>query len=206
MGDLLLATTNPAKLARLRRLIEGLAFRPISPADLPDAAPAIPEDGPDFAANAAQKAEAWSAAAGGMLTLASDGGLEIPALGERWTALRTRRNAGPGADNAARIAHLLDLMRELRGDERRTYWHEAIALAGDGALLRTWTAQSDGGLNVEGEPILVDDAFWTESIRYYPAAGKLYRDLTDTELESLGSVWPRLRAEIQPYLANLATT
>jgi inosine/xanthosine triphosphate pyrophosphatase family protein len=203
VGDLLLATTNPAKLARLRWLIEGLAFRPITPADLPGAAPAIAEDGPDFAANAAQKAQGWSSAAGGMLTLASDGGLEIPALGERWTALRTRRNAGPVADNAARIAHLLDLMRDLRGSERRTYWHEAIALARDGALLRTWTAQSDGGLIVEGQPLLVDDAFWTESIRYYPAVGKLYRDLTDAELQALDGVWPRLRAEIRPYLAAL---
>jgi inosine/xanthosine triphosphate pyrophosphatase family protein len=204
MVDLLLATANPAKLARLRWLIEGLPFRPLTPADLPDAAPSIAEDEPDFAANAAQKAQGWSAAAGGMLTLASDGGLEIPALGERWAALRTRRNAGPGADDAARIRHLLDLMRDMHGEQRRATWHEALALARDGAVLGTWTATSDGGLIVEEyRPTPGSLANWTEHIRYYPAFGKLYIDLTPAKLEAIGGVWPRLRAEIRPYLAAL---
>ena len=95
---LLLATTNPAKLVRLRWVVEGLPYATITPADLPPGqAATVPEDGASFAGNARQKAEAWSSAAGGMLALASDGGLEVPALGERWQALRTRRNAGEGA-------------------------------------------------------------------------------------------------------------
>src|SRR5436305_13496014 len=102
MRDLLLATTNPAKLVQLRGLVEGLPLRVITPADLPGIAPSIEEDGPDFAANAAQKARGWSVAAGGILAVASDGGLETPALGERWTALRTRRNAVRGPDDAGR--------------------------------------------------------------------------------------------------------
>lgn len=205
--DLLLATTNPAKLARLRWVVEELPFRALSAADCAGAGPAVAEDGPDFAANAAQKALAWSAAAGGTLTLASDGGLEIPALGERWTALRTRRNAGPGADNDARTGHLLELMRDLHGEERRSIWHEALALARGSTLLRTWSATSDGGLIVEEyRPAPGDDAFWTESIRYYPAAGKLYRDLTGAELEALDGVWPRLRAEVRAYLTTAIGT
>ena len=139
-----------------------------------------------------------------MLTLASDGGLEIPALGERWQALRTRRNAGEGADNAERIRHLLDLMRDLRGEERHARRHEALALAQGGAALHVWTASGDGGLIVEqAPPGPADDPFWTERIRYYPAAAKRYHDLSAEELAALDSVWPRLRDEVRAYLSAM---
>ena len=101
MRNLLLATTNTDKLARLRWVLDGLPFALCTPADLrADQIPVVAEDGADFAANAAQKAQAWSTAAGGTLTLASDGGMAIPALGPAWDALRTRRNDGLQADNA----------------------------------------------------------------------------------------------------------
>jgi XTP/dITP diphosphohydrolase len=205
MQHLLLATTNPAKLARLRWVVDGLPFAVRTPREYPAATPHVPEDGTDFATNAAQKAQGWSAATGGMLTLASDGGLAIPALGARWDALRTRRNAGPEATNAERIRHLLDLMRDLHGEERRACWHEALALARDGAVLQTWTASGDGGLIVEQSlPGQIDTAFWTEHIRYYPAAGKLYRDLSVEEAERLDLVWPRLRDEVRTYLPQVS--
>jgi len=201
-APLLLATTNTAKVARLRWVVEGLPYAPLTPADLPEGQAAmVPEDGVSFADNATQKAEAWSAAAGGMLTLASDGGLEISALGNSWQALRTRRNAGEGADNATRIRHLLALMRDLRGEERRARWHEALALARCGSTLHVWTASGDGGLIVEqAPPGPADDPFWTERIRYYPAAAKRYHDLSAEELAALDTVWPRLRDEVRAYL------
>jgi inosine/xanthosine triphosphate pyrophosphatase family protein len=204
MSALLLATTNPAKVARLRWVVEGLPFALRTPADYPALSPRVPEDGADFAANAAQKARVWSAAADGALTLASDGGLDVPALGEQWIALRTRRNAGPDAGNADRVHHLLGLMRDLRGEQRRAYWHEALALARHGDLLQSWTATGDGGLIVEEPPPgPLDGAFWNESIRYYPAAGKLYRDLSVEEAERLDLVWPRLRAAVRAYLLTM---
>ena len=205
MTAILLATGNPAKLARLRWLLEGLDMEPRSPADVvPEAVPSIPENGTDFAANAAQKARAWSMAVPGILTLASDGGLGIPALGERWDALRTRRNAGLDAGDADRIEHLLGLMRNLHGNARRAVWHEALALAQDGLLLHVWSAEGDGGTIVEHSPAgPLDDGFWTEYVRYYPQAGKVYRDLTPDEAHALDLVWPRLRADVHAYFTAI---
>ena len=207
---LLLATTNPAKLQRLRWVVDGLGFAALAPDDLgPFSPPQAPEDGADFATNAEQKACAWCAAAGGMLTLASDGGLVLPALGEAWDALRTRRNAGENASGADRIAHLIALMRPFRGDDRRAWWHEAVSAAhGDGGastalVVRTWFARGDGGVIVEDSPADADAAFWTESIRYYPDAGKLYRDFSQVELARHDTVWPQLRAWVRSYLATL---
>lgn len=201
MTAILLATGNPAKLARLRWLLDGLELESLGPADVvPEAVPEIPEDGADFAANAAQKAGAWSLAVPGILALASDGGMHIPALGHRWDALRTRRNAGTDASDADRIEHLLELMRDLHGDARRAIWHEALALAQDGMILHVWSAEGDGGTIVEHPPPdPVVDGTWTEHIRYYPRAGKRYCNLSAEEARALDLVWPRLRADVHTY-------
>ena len=206
MLHLLLATTNAAKMARLRWLIDDTPFVGCTAQNLAmDVVPTVPEDGQDFVENAAQKAEAWSRAAHGALTLASDGGLDIPALGERWSALHTRRNAGSAADDAARIRHLLDLMRDLHGEARRAYWHEGLAIACEGRLLQSWGAHGDGGLIAESPPAEAAlHGFWTENIRYYPAMGKLYRDFTPAEAEAADQVWPQLREWVCAYLRMLA--
>ena len=78
VSQLLLASNNPAKLARLRWLVEDLPVTVRTPADFsPRLHVSLPEDGADFLENAAQKAAAWSLASGGLLTLCSDGGLRI---------------------------------------------------------------------------------------------------------------------------------
>ena len=48
MGQLFFATTNPGKLRELRRLIEGLPLRVVSPADLGRPLPEVVEDGSTF--------------------------------------------------------------------------------------------------------------------------------------------------------------
>jgi XTP/dITP diphosphohydrolase len=202
---ILLATTNPDKLERLRWLLDGLPYTLVTPTDLvPVVRPEVPEEEGDFAANAAQKATVWSTAAGGMLTLASDGGMSIPALGDRWNALRTRRQAGPAATDADRIRHLLDLMHGLRGDERRVAWHEAIALARAGDVLGVWVEEGDGGLVTDDPPdSTAEHGFWTERVRWSPVLGKRLCLLSDQEREQVNDVWPRLRLRIGAALPIL---
>jgi inosine/xanthosine triphosphate pyrophosphatase family protein len=201
----LLATTNTAKLERLRWLMEGLPYRLLTPSDVdPLVHPNVPEDEGDFAANAAQKAGRWSAAAGGILTLASDGGMAIPALGTRWDALRTRRQAGAGASDDDRIRHLLNLMHGMQGEERHVVWSEAIALARAGVVLAVWVEQGDGGLVTEDAPDAgAERGFWTERVRWYPALGKRLCELSDQERARIHDVWPHLRSRIRAELPAL---
>jgi inosine/xanthosine triphosphate pyrophosphatase family protein len=202
---ILLATTNPDKLERLRWLLDGLPYTLVVPTDLVSVVhPAPAEEEGDFAANAVQKATAWSTAADGMLTLASDGGMAIPALGDRWDALRTRRQAGPAATDDDRIRHLLDLMHGLRGDERCVVWHEAIALARAGAVLGLWVEEGDGGLVADDPPdSTAEHGFWTERIRWSPVLGKRLCLLSEQEREQVNDVWPRLRLRIGAALPTL---
>lgn len=101
MANLLLATTNPGKLAELRSLLAGFALRVIEPSeaglDLE-----VAEDAPDYASNAAAKAIAYARTSGSW-ALADDTGLEVDALG----GLPGVRSARLAQEDALRRAALL---------------------------------------------------------------------------------------------------
>lgn len=101
---LLLATTNPGKLAELRALFldTGAPLTDLSEINL---TLSVPEDGPDYRAIAAAKATAYASAAQ-LWTLADDTGLEVDALGGE-PGVRSARLAGD--DDARRRALLARL-------------------------------------------------------------------------------------------------
>jgi XTP/dITP diphosphohydrolase len=80
-GDLLIATTNPGKMAEIRLALDRLPIRLLTLDDVP-ATPEPEETGATFAENARIKAIAY-AAASGLPTVAEDSGLAIDALGGR---------------------------------------------------------------------------------------------------------------------------
>jgi len=105
-SPLLLATTNPGKLAELRALLRRTG------ADLKDLRQVgieieVPEEGANYAENAVAKSIAY-ARASGLWTLADDTGLEVDALGGA-PGLRSARLAGD--DTARRAALLQQLSR-----------------------------------------------------------------------------------------------
>ena len=200
---ILLATENPAKLQRLRWLVDGLPLTPQSPAEASvDAAPE--ESGPTHEANAALKAAAWSAAFNG-LAIASDGGLAIPTLGSQWDSVRTARFAGPNAGDLRRVEALLELMRGRVGPERRAYWVEAVALADRGRVLQTWRRQSRAGAIAEAyRPEQIVPGFWVFTLWRFPHLGKRYVDLTPDELEQVEDHWTGLQKDIGNFFAGHA--
>lgn len=130
---LVIAGANPAKAAALKRVTAILRIRCAR-----RVSPAVAECGPTFAENARAKALAASHAAPGSLVVASDGGLEIPALGARWNPLMTARFSA-GGDPRSKASCLLDLTKDLEAADRGARWKEALALAQDGRILADWT-------------------------------------------------------------------
>jgi XTP/dITP diphosphohydrolase len=96
---LLLATRNPHKLREFERLLPAVTLD-----QLPDGAPAPPEDGDTYAANALIKARA-AAASTGRAAIADDSGIEAAALGGA-PGVRTARFAGNEATDADNLAKL----------------------------------------------------------------------------------------------------
>ena len=198
---ILLATGNPAKQRALRGLLEGLDLRPVSPDDL--GIEADPEETADtHEAIAVEKAVEWSRLAG-MLAIASDGGLVIPSLGLNWESRYTHRFAGPAADDEERRSRLLEILSENSGGERAASWVEALAVADSGAPLKSWELKGGEGIIAdEPQPGPHSPGFWVFPLWYFPALGKYYNQLTDSEKEAIGDHWVTLRTLVQDYFTN----
>jgi len=78
--DVFFGSSNAGKLRELRRLVEGLPVRVVSPTELGRPLPEVVEDGATFRENAEKKAVAFARFAG-LPALADDSGLCVDALG-----------------------------------------------------------------------------------------------------------------------------
>ncbi len=200
---LLLGTGNPAKLARLRWIAEGLDFEVTTSQDLgPE--PSTQEGDRSARENAELKAIAW-ATGYRVATLASDGGLVVPALGERWNSTRTRRAAGEHASDAGRAEHLLELMRGLHGDERLAYRMEAGAIArADGSLVGSWVGLGTQRRIAEAyDPRGVPTGFWLPGLFLFEPGNRRYGDLSPQERVAVDDHWVTLRAMVREALESL---
>jgi XTP/dITP diphosphohydrolase len=112
MTELLIATTNPAKLAEYRLLTRAFDLKIVS---LRDAGiiQTAPEDAASFAENARSKARFYFGLAG-IPTLADDGGLEVDALGG---APGVRSHRWLGAENADDLMLAEEVIRRMAGVE-----------------------------------------------------------------------------------------
>ena len=202
MPTILLATGNAAKQAKLRWLIDDLGFEAVTPRELGfDFDP--PESGVTHQEVAESKALAWADAAG-CLAIASDGGIDIPALGPNWNSLYTRRAAGDVPDDCARADHLVALMRGRAGAERDAFKREAVAVAQPGRLLGAWEAGGAIGRVVESyDPAKITDGFWLPAVLWDTHFGKIVADLTPEESEQTENGWNALREVVRPFLSGL---
>ena len=196
---ILLASQNPAKRERLAWLLEGLGYDLIGPEAVAVAPPEPQERSPSHNGNAEEKAVAWSRAFGG-LAMASDGGLVIPALKERWDSLRTRRSVEAKGDDIARVQALVDLVTPLREEERGAYWVEAVALADAGEVLMTFQARSGPGvIGSSFDSAHIHGGFWVGAVWRFPKLGKVYAELSEEELWKIGDHWTNLKGQVQGY-------
>ncbi len=122
----MLATNNPGKVRELRRLLSGLAFELITPADLGIALD-VAETGSTYAENAGLKAKAFAHAAN-CLALADDSGIEVDALAGRPGVL-SARFGGPALDDPGRTRHLLHELEGVALGRRTARYRAVVAIA-----------------------------------------------------------------------------
>jgi len=132
---IVLGSTNSGKLRELQAI---LADQPVALRSLGDYPDAIPpeEDGATFAENARKKALGLAQQIGEWV-LADDSGLCVDALEGR-PGVQSARYAGAHADDAGRVAKLLDELHDVDDAGRGAEFRCAIVLASpDGELLQT---------------------------------------------------------------------
>lgn len=138
METILVATQNRHKAEEIAALLIGLDVRVLTLADVdPDLD--IPETGNTFAENARQKA-LFAAQRTCLLTLADDSGLDVDAL-----------NGAPGVhskrfadSDPARIARLLDLLKDIPSAQRTARFHCAVCIAGPEGVLQEIEETAEG--------------------------------------------------------------
>lgn len=126
--NLLIATSNPGKVAEIAALLEGLGYRVIGLADFPQITPTVEETGATFAENALLKADHFHSLTG-WLTLADDSGLEVDALGGR-PGVYSARYGGEGTASARQIELLLGELKDVPEERRSARFVCSIALVG----------------------------------------------------------------------------
>ncbi len=128
---LLIATTNPHKIAEFRAILDGLPYQLVSLRDVPPVAE-VDETGSTFAENAVLKAVGYARATG-LLALADDSGLEIDALGGE-PGVYSSRWAGPDVTYPERFRIMLMRLSGVPAERRAARYRCAIAVAGPGAV------------------------------------------------------------------------
>ena len=126
MPRLLIATTNPHKIAELRGLLDGCGWEIVTPSDL-GLSIEVDEDGDTYEANAGKKALAWMEASG-LVTLADDSGIEVQALGGE-PGVRSARFLGKDATYPERFAEIERLLTGVPLDQRLARFVAVIAVA-----------------------------------------------------------------------------
>ena len=201
--QILLGTTNPAKVHIVRAALEPLPVEILTPADL-NIEVVVTEDGQSTEENAETKARAYFAAAR-IPTLAIDGGLHIEGLPEeKQPGTHVRRIQGRERD--ATDAEVLDhYARELAkiGGEAVGIWRGSIALvvsdeqvyAGTHTLKTVLTSRRRGSVT-PGAPL--------DALTIDPATGRYYSEMTWQERPDCEWVFEFVRQHIDELGATTA--
>lgn len=183
--NILVATTNPAKVAALaERLGSGIS---VAAPPMDEGLPAIPdgvESGKSAGMIAVSKAIWYSRHIPLIHIIASHGNILVPTLNATSNPILTSRFAGSGASARTSATTLLEAARDLRGPDRRIGWIEALAVARDGELLQSWIAHSPPGeLANDLPPDMEEEAgFWVPCVWRCPEnSGRRLSELTASE-------------------------
>jgi XTP/dITP diphosphohydrolase len=181
MNKILVATTNPAKLAEYRLLMREFALEVVSLADAgirehPE------ESGDTFADNARLKARFYFERSG-MPTIADDGGLEVDALGGE-PGVRSHRWLGAGGNSdAALAAEVIRRMEAVEDGRRGARLRAAAALVwreGGRVHERVAEAAIEGVIARRAWP-LMRPGFPYRTVLYLPERGCYLGELGEEE-------------------------
>lgn len=172
MNKLLIATTNPGKLAEIRGFLSDMPLALVSLADV-GIAEKVEETGTTFEENAILKAS-YYAKKSGLPTIADDGGLEIDALGGEPGVKSHRWIHGDREDaDEELIEYTLEKLKGLPRAQRGAQLRAVLALALPDGAVNTATAATRGIIPEEASPVRVA-GFPYRSLLYIPEIGKFY--------------------------------
>lgn len=197
--ELLVATTNPGKLAEIEALLKDFQIQ-VLPLSRLGTWPQIIEDGRTFEENALKKARTL-ADFSGYVTLADDSGLVVDTLGGAPGVL-SARYSGEEGDDARNNEKLLRVMADIPQEKRRARFVCVLALCSPVSPERKeWLFRGECEGWIAFAP-RGENGFGYDPLFFYPPLGKTFGEL-DREtkgrfshrgkaLRKLVEAWPSL--------------
>jgi len=202
MGDLLLASQNPGKLAEMRQLVAGLPFRVVGPREV-GILDAPEETGRSFLENAVLKAR-YYARRSGLLTVADDSGLSVDAL-DGGPGLFSSRFGGEGATDADRNRLLLDTLADVPREKRGARFTSAVAVARGDEVLFQAQESVEGAIAEEPRGA---NGFGYDPLFFYPPLGRTFGESRPEDKDRVshrGKAFARLRRFLESLPAHAGT-
>ena len=201
--DVLISTRNQFKATEMAYYLEGLVG--VKMHFMKDTAIniTVEEDQNSLEANAQKKAREISKLTD-WYVLASDGGVHIPGLGDKWDVLRNQRTVGEGKTDQEKVEVLIELMKGLKGEERKCVYYLALAVARKGQLL--WSAEGItdiGYITTKPEKTAIPPSRWMGHIWYYPVFKKTFNQMNEAERNEVRKVGAKLKNQLQAYIRSL---
>lgn len=198
-SKLVLATRNEKKQKEMQELVEGLDLLILTLRDFPDC-PEVVEDGSTFMENAQKKAIEVSIHVNG-LALADDSGLEVDALGGKPGVFSARYARGDRSTDEENLQKVLDELRGVPIENRKSRFVCAAVLAEKGQILFTTQKTVEGEIADEPQG---ENGFGYDPIFYYPPYGKTLAEVTAEEKHAISHRGQALR-DVTEYLIRLWT-
>jgi len=197
--EILLATGNRDKVREIEAILGDLPVTFRSAGEF-DGLPEVDEDGETFEENAAKKATVLAAHAG-LLALADDTGLVVPALGGE-PGLYSSRYAGEGATYADNRQKLLSRIEGVADGERGACFLCVAVLAGPDGLIESREGRCEGVIlrAPRGE-----GGFGYDPLFLHPPTGKTFAELSleeKNEVSHRARAMRRMRGVIEARLAR----
>ena len=197
----MIASHNQGKINDFYEILKNFSFELTNLSEV-GISQSVDEDGDTFEDNSLKKAKVY-AHLSGLLTLADDGGLEIPVLNNE-PGVHTRRweSEQPLTDREL-VEKIITKMRPYLGDERLAYLRTVITI---------YDPKTDEFVQAEGkiEGVIIEDipddicvGYPVRSIFYLPDLGKTYDRLTKMEREKINHRRQALES-IRPQLIKFA--
>jgi len=197
---ILVATTNPGKIAELRAMLD-IDAELMGLADF-DRLAEIQEDGATFAQNARKKALAYAEATG-LWTIADDSGLVIDALGGR-PGVKSARFSGAKEQNRTLLDHrnmakVLELLEGVHREKRTARFVCRLCLAAPGKVL----AETEGRLEgIIAEKEIGENGFGYDPIFFVPHINKTVAQLSREQKNAISHRGNAIRT-LKPILEAL---
>ncbi len=201
--DILIATKNEYKAGELLHYLEGLENVKTHLLKEQNIEIDVVEDGESLEENAKKKAVEISKKTN-FLTLASDGGVDIPALGDNWDILKNQRFVGEDKSDLEKAETVLKIMKDLKGEDRKVLFFHALALAKKGSFVWSDVDITEEGYVVENLPDgEIPKHKWFSQIWYYPKYGKVFNELSEDELKEVRKQSSSLKESLHRQLTSL---